>query len=122
MTDLLYKLASAIATAEGYFVQGSVPQRNNNPGDLRSAPWLNSPKISKNFVVFSSKFSGMAGLYHQLALEIARGLSLRHLVAKWAPPSDGNNTQNYLNETARRVGITNLDQPLQELLEIQHIP
>lgn len=122
MTDLLYKLASAIATAEGYFVVGSVPRRNNNPGDLRGAPWLTSPKIINHFVQFSNPASGISGLYHQIALDIARGVSLRGLIEKWAPPSDGNNTLNYLSETARRVGIENLDQPLQELLEIELIP
>lgn len=122
MTDILYKLASAIATAEGYFVSGSVPQRNNNPGDLRGAPWLTSPKIVNNFVVFPDTASGVAGCYHQIALDVARGQSLRQLVSRWAPSSDGNNTANYLAETARRVGITNVDQPLQELLEITHIP
>lgn len=121
MQDLVGKLASAIATSEGYFVPGSIPSKNNNPGDLRGAPWLTNPKIVNNFVVFSSKPSGVAGLYHQIALDLARGLSLRSLIQKWAPPTE-NNTQNYLNETARRVGITNLDQPLQELLEITHIP
>lgn len=121
MTDLIGKLASAIATAEGYFVSGSLPARNNNPGDLRAAPWLPNPKIVNNFVVFLSPGAGMAGLYHQIALDIARGASLRSLIQKWAPPTE-NNTQNYLNETARRVGIADLDQPLQELLEISLIP
>jgi hypothetical protein len=122
MVDLLGKLASAIATAEGYFVQGSVPQRNNNPGDLRAAPWLTSPKIIGNFFVFATPAQGISGLYHQIALDVSRGLTLRQLIGKWAPPTDGNDTQNYLQETARRVGITDLDQPLQELLEITHIP
>ena len=120
MTDLLYRLASAIASAEGYFVVGSLPRRNNNPGDLRAAPWLTSPKIINHFVQFPSPASGISGLYHQIALDIARGVSLRGLIEKWAPPSE-NNTLNYLSETARRVGIENVDQPLQELLEIELI-
>lgn len=121
MIDLLGKLASAIASAEGYFVPNSLPSRNNNPGDLRGAPWLQHPKIVNNFVVFESAQSGIAGLYHQVALDIARGATLRQLIVKWAPPAE-NNTSNYLAETARRVGIVNVDQPLQELLEICHIP
>jgi hypothetical protein len=32
--DLVDRLAYAIARAEGYFVDGSLPQRLNNPGDL----------------------------------------------------------------------------------------
>ena len=122
MTGLIDKLASAIATAEGYFVAGSVPQRNNNPGDLRGAPWLTNPKVINHFVQFSTPGQGIAGLYHQVALDMARGVTLRQLISKWAPPSDGNNTENYLKETARRVGIADVDQPLQELLEIELIP
>ena len=35
MTDVMIsKIADAIAFAEGYFVSGSRPRRNNNPGDL----------------------------------------------------------------------------------------
>ncbi|MDE1766554.1 MAG: hypothetical protein KGI27_09850 [Thaumarchaeota archaeon] len=131
MNDLLVKLAGAIATAEGYFAPNSVPARDNNPGDLRAAPWLPAAKIVRNFTVFSSPAQGIGGLYHQLALDIARGDTLRQLVYRWAPPEDGNNTENYLKETARRVGIEvlnppvkgkGLDQPLQELLELCHIP
>ena len=121
MNDLIGKLASAIATAEGYFVPNSLPAKNNNPGDLRAAPWLQNPKIVNNFAVFSSPAQGIGGLYHQIALDIARGSTLRTLIQKWAPPTE-NNTQNYLAETARRVGIENLDQPLQELLEITKMP
>lgn len=121
MTDLLGKLASAIASAEGYFVPNSLPVRNNNPGDLRAAPWLQHPKIVNNFVVFETLAQGISGLYHQIALDVSRGVTLRQLITKWAPPTE-NNTSNYLEEAARRVGIVNVDQPLQELLEICHIP
>lgn len=121
MKDLLGRLASAIATSEGYFVLGSLPRRNNNPGDLRAAPWLENPRIINHFVQFQSPAQGISGLYHQIALDVARGVSLRQLIFKWAPPSE-NNTDNYLKETARRVGISDVEQPLQELLEIELIP
>jgi hypothetical protein len=123
MTDLLYKLASAIASAEGFYASGDPPPvRNNNPGDLRGAPWLTNPEEIGGFVHFSSPAQGIAGLYHQIALMIARGESLAVLVGHWAPESDGNNESNYLSETARRCGIADVNQPLQELLEIEHIP
>lgn len=122
MHDLLGKLCSSISTAEGFFTTGpSLPKRNNNPGDLRSAPWLAHAPISEGFVHFSTPAQGIAGLYHQVALDIARGASLKQLIYKWAPPSE-NNTSNYLTETARRVGIIDVDQPLQNFLEIEKIP
>lgn len=121
MTDLLYKLASAIGSAEGYFVPNSVPNKNNNPGDLREAG--NYPKFN-GFVVFPSKSAGIAGLYRQLTLDIFRGQSLRNLVYTWAPPGDGNNSENYLMETARRIGLKpeDVNTPLWNFLEIEHIP
>jgi hypothetical protein len=110
----LYNLACAFATAEGAFVHGSLPNTDNNPGDLRLAPWVQHPTVVKGFWRPTSLAEGIAGLYHQLALDIARGQSLRQLVYTYAPPSDGNNSQNYLNETGRRMGIppTSFDTPL----------
>lgn len=119
-STLLYKLASAIATAEGFFVSNSLPARNNNPGDLRAAPWLPTAKIEGGFWVAPTREAGIAGLYHQIALDIARGASLRALIYKWAPPTE-NNTSNYLNETARRVGVdpTDFDKPLWTFLNVE---
>jgi len=122
VTDLLFKLASAIGTAEGYFVAGSLPQRHNNPGDLRSAPWLKGAKIENGFWHAKSAGEGIAGLYHQIALDIARGATLRQLISKWAPPGDGNNTENYIAETARRVGIPDDATPLWNYLSVSAIP
>ena len=121
MIDLVYKLASAIASAEGYFVSGSLPARNNNPGDLREA---GSYPTFDGFVVFKQKNAGIAALYRQICLNIFRGESLRNLVYSWAPPEDHNNSENYLRETARRIGLTmdQADEPLWNFLEIEHVP
>src|SRR5579862_8104520 len=111
--NILFNLASAIATQEGFFKTGTLPQRNNNPGDLRAAPWLAHPVIVNHFWVAGSRAAGVAGLYHQIALCIARGESLRQLINIWAPESDNNNTSAYLANVAKWTGITNLDEPLQ---------
>jgi hypothetical protein len=106
MNNFLYLLASAIASAEGFFVAGSLPRRDNNPGDLRAAPWLIHPVVVNGFWNAESVEEGIAGIYHQLALDISRGWTLRKLISTWAPEKDGNNTENYIKETARRVGLT----------------
>jgi hypothetical protein len=116
--NFIFNLASAIATQEGYFVKGSRPDRNNNPGDLRRAPWLPHAVIVDNFWVPSSREAGIAGLYHQICLAIARGETLRQLINIWAPPSDNNPTDTYLANVARWVGIKNVDTPLWDYLDI----
>ena len=115
--SLIESIASAIATQEGFWVSGSIPQTFNNPGDLRAAPWLAAPQVVNGYVKFDSPAQGIAGLFHQIALDVARGWTLRQLIEKWAPPIDSNNTEKYLSNV---MAWTNLpaDQPLQELLEI----
>lgn len=123
---MIQELSNAIATAEGFFVDGVLPQRNHNPGDLRAAPWLQHPVVSGGFWQAPSDAAGIAGLQHQIALDIARGMTLRQLITAWAPPSDGNNTRNYLAETLRRLTVQGLsidpDTPLQNYLTIKSIP
>jgi len=120
-SNFLFTLASAIATQEGFFSAG-VASRNNNPGDLRNAPWvLPHPVVEGGFWVASSRGAGIAGLYHQIALGIARGESLRQLISIWAPPTE-NNTEAYLANTARRCGITDLDAPLWNNLDVTRLP
>lgn len=123
MMNLLYLVASAIATAEGYFSSdpNALPKKNFNPGDLRAAPWLGPRKQdSHGFTIFNSPSEGIAGLYHQIALDIARGKTLCQLIEKWAPPSE-NDTSTYIEETVRRTSL-NPDIPLMQYLEIDRIP
>jgi hypothetical protein len=114
--DPIRAIASAIAIEEGFYVPGAKPQRLNNPGDLRAAPWLLSQVIEGGYVHFASVAQGIAGLYHQVALDVARGMTLRQLISKWAPPTE-NDTSAYLAAVASRTGLP-LDQPLQELLTL----
>jgi hypothetical protein len=118
---MISKLCSAIATAEGWFHPDAnvLPRRNNNPGNLRASP-LERPKPG-GYVQFRSPQEGIAALYQQVALHVLRGKSLREFITAWAPPSDGNDTENYIRETARRCGITDIDRPLMEYLGVERI-
>ncbi len=124
MTNLIGKLCAAIAQQEGWNAPTSagatpnLPQRNRNPGDLRAAPWLAHATIVNGYWVADSVAQGIAGLYYQVALNVARGYSLRKLITAWAPASDGNDPQSYLAHVMTWTGIQNADQPLQELLEL----
>lgn len=122
MTDLLGKLCSAIATQEGFFAvtgdQPNRPQRNNSPGDLRAAPWVRDAKIVDGYWHAESITEGIAGLYHQVALDIARGYTLRLLIYAWAPAADRNDPASYLAHVMRMTGITDADVALSTMLEL----
>jgi hypothetical protein len=121
----LYRLVCSFATAEGAFASGSLPNRDDNPGDLRLAPWVQHPVVQGGFWRPDSIEEGIAGLYHQLALDIARGQTLRQLVYAYAPPGDNNNSENYLTETVRRMGMEtgDADSPLWTFLSpLEQIP
>lgn len=75
---LVESIATAIATAEGWYVQGSIPQQANNPGDLADPNFsLNlsgdtGQRIgSAGIVVFDSAQSGWQALYNQVNLMLS---------------------------------------------------
>lgn len=114
MFGLIDKICSAIATQEGRAF-------SNNPGDLRAAPWIENANVGNGFWIPDSRAQGISGMFHQVALDIARGKSLKQLIEKWAPPNE-NQTAVYLANVKQWTGIDDENQPLQELLEIVHCP
>lgn len=57
------RIARAIATAEGYYVTGSLPQRYNNPGAL---------KLSGNTITqFGTADEGWSALYRQVRIMLS---------------------------------------------------
>ena len=72
------ELAKAIARTEGFYVKGTVPNRTNNPGDIRSRSTHAYPgQVGLNeqgYVVFGTAKAGWAALNHQLSM-VAAGRS-----------------------------------------------
>src|SRR6516164_5545545 len=58
--DKIKAIANAIATAEGFFVSGSIAQRTNNPGDLGTS----GSKVNS----FSTLQAGWDALYNQVSM------------------------------------------------------
>jgi hypothetical protein len=110
MNDLIQRLTNAIIRQEG------MPATYANPCNLRSAPWLNRPVISGGFWRPASRAEGVAGGAHCIALRIAEGQTLRQLITAWAPPSDGNDTPDYLLHVMAWASIPGADTPLWEYL------
>lgn len=68
VTDTVRDLALAIARAEGFGVQGAIPTRANNPGDLVIPGWTGAKLGDQGISVFPSPSEGWSRLYHQLDL------------------------------------------------------
>ena len=97
------KLAKLIAEQEGFFVDGSIAQRQNNPGDLEhaSGEWHNGSPIGS----FYTAKKGWAALQNQLEDYANRGLNLSQMVDIYAPPSQ-NDTTDYLNFICEGLGVS----------------
>lgn len=67
-SPIIVRLAQAIAVAEGFYVPGSKPARNHNPGDMTAD--LVGKAIGRDgmFVVYATDADGWANLYRQIEL------------------------------------------------------
>lgn len=111
MTDLIGKIVAAIIREEG------MPADYTNPGNLRAAPWEANPIITPNhFWKPASRAEGVAGIFHVVALHIAKGESLTQVIYSWAPPTE-NNSSAYLTNVKNWTGIPDEHVALWTLLE-----
>jgi hypothetical protein len=101
------KLADAIAHQEGYYVAGSLPQRQNNPGDLRHGNAETHPDNQPDAVgSFATPELGWAALNRQLMIDAGRKWTVAQLINSYAPsgPPDFNNTEAYLDYVCNDIG------------------
>lgn len=100
------KLAVLIAREEGYGIPGTVPTRDNNPGDLRHSPHsFHLPNSPDSIGQIDTPADGWADLERQLQLYADRGLTLQEAIYDFAPPSENNSSQ-YLNFICSGLGCT----------------
>jgi hypothetical protein len=98
------KLAYLIATEEGYGIPGSLPTRNNNPGDLRHSPHSFHTAGDPNAIgKIVNPADGWADLNRQLQLFADRGMTLEQAIYQFAPPSE-NNSAAYLAYVCKGLG------------------
>ena len=90
---------------------GSRAYRHHNPLNLRSSPFAIG--VREGFAIFKTDMDGLAGAIWDIKQKAKgntiTGLSgnstLRDLIYKWAPPSDGNNTEAYLADVLLKTGL-----------------
>ena len=91
--------------------------RNNNPLNIRYSKnqWFGMKELQtdKTFVQFVSRKFG-----YRAAFVLIRTYMVKHhantigkIIARWAPSSDGNNTQGYIRFVSKTTGIP-VDEPL----------
>lgn len=91
--------------------KGSRSYRNHNPGNLRSSPF--QAGTDDNFAFFENDNIGWFAFFWDL-FQKSRGntktglngkSTLKQLIYVWAPPSDNNNTENYLAFVVKKSGL-----------------
>lgn len=107
-SPIVSKIAQAIATAEGFHIQGSRPQRNNNPGDLTSSFGFQTSGQDGPFPVFQSVTNGWNALYMQVSDMLSGnssyynpGMTISQIGAAYAP-----NQPQWANNVASALGVT----------------
>jgi hypothetical protein len=112
VTPAIAAFARAIATAEGFYVAGSIPRLANNPGNLVLPNWTGKTLGSERISVFASVEEGWQRLYRQLALIVAgqsRVYSLDMTIAemgnKWAPGGSMNLPGAWASNVARMLEV-----------------
>jgi hypothetical protein len=99
------KLAQLIAQEEGFYVPGSLPNRNNNPGDLRHSPHSFHTADAPNAIgQIDTRVDGWADLEKQLTLYAQRNMTLRQAIYEFAPPSE-NDSAEYLGFICEGLGV-----------------
>jgi hypothetical protein len=71
--DNVKRIARAIASAEGFYVSGSRPARNHNPGDMTADLIGKKVGMDGSFVVYATDDDGWEDLYKQIDLWLNGG-------------------------------------------------
>lgn len=100
-------LLEAMAREEGFFVKGTRPARNNNPGDLEYGPFAHAHGATGSdgrFAIFPNAATGFAAM-RALLLEHYSGLTIAQALNKYAPPVE-NETNVYLQRVCEWAALT----------------
>jgi hypothetical protein len=103
-------LLEAMARMEGFFVAGSRPQRNRNPGDIEYGSFARAHGAiggDPRFAIFPDIATGYQCQAALLA-EHYRGMTIKDALNKYAPPVE-NQTDVYLKDILQWTGLQATD-------------
>lgn len=94
--------------------------RNNNPANIRrGCNWKGLAKVQgdKEFCQFTTMTWGVRALLVTLRTYVVKHHlhTVREIITRWAPPSDGNNTEAYIKFVEKE--INELDAPISLTLQ-----
>ena len=108
-------IGSRRAVSEGGSGDGARGIRNNNPGNLeysKTNPWVGQTGDDGRFAKFETPEHGIRALGRNLLSYQRQGIdTVSDIINRWAPPSDNNNTEAYIQAVCSQLGVTP-DQPL----------
>lgn len=87
----------SMARMEGYYLKGSRPARNLNPGDIEAGRFASAHGAiasDNRFAVFPTEAAGFAAMHALLQTPGYRGLTVHAALNRWAPPVE-NDTSAY---------------------------
>ncbi|EAV4293511.1 hypothetical protein E3L03_09290 [Salmonella enterica] len=103
------------AVSEGGSGDSARGIRNNNPGNLefsKTNPWVGQTGDDGRFAKFETPEHGIRALGRNLLSYQRQGIdTVSDIINRWAPPSDNNNTEAYIQAVCAQLGVTP-DQPL----------
>jgi hypothetical protein len=103
------------AVSEGGYGDSARGIRNNNPGNLeysKTNPWVGQTGDDGRFAKFETPEHGIRALGRNLLSYQRQGIdTVNDIINRWAPPSDNNNTDAYIQAVCAQLGVTP-DQPL----------
>lgn len=120
LNDAVKLFAQGIAIAEGFFVTGSRPQRNNNPGDLTVDTTGTGIGKDGPFIVYATETDGWEALYKQVEMMFTNAsriynsnMTIRQIAEKYTTTDQLAWAQN----VARTLGIS-IDTPISTLITV----
>lgn len=98
----------AVAREEGFYVLGTRPQRNHNPGDIEFGKFAQAHGAHSGdprFAVFPDDATGFAAMRALFQAPGYKGLTVAQALNRWAPPVE-NRTNAYIANVCEWTGLT----------------
>lgn len=97
------------AVSEGGSGDSARGIRNNNPGNLeysKTNPWVGQTGDDGRFAKFETPEHGIRALGRNLLSYQRQGIdTVSDIINRWAPPSDNNNTDAYIQAVCAQLGV-----------------